>query len=90
MSNPFSFATLRLPSHGGAVTLGKTDISPVVMPPENFLIGDVALILAPKFPATERETLAAILNSSPRCSAPNISEWQNRRIGPFTGGRTDH
>jgi hypothetical protein len=66
MSNPFSFATRRPPSHGGAVTLSKTDISPVVMPPEKILIGDVALILAPKFPATERETLAAILNSYPK------------------------
>lgn len=66
MSNPFSYATLRPPSHGGAVTLSKTDISPTVMPPERLLIGDVALILAPKFPATERETLAAILNSYPK------------------------
>lgn len=65
MSNPFSYATLRPPSHGGAVTLGKTDVSAAVMPPEKFLIGDVALILAPKFPATERETLAAILNAYP-------------------------
>ncbi|MGD0404899.1 MAG: hypothetical protein ABSB66_17080 [Candidatus Acidiferrales bacterium] len=66
MSNPFSFATLRPPSHGGAVTLSKTDISPVVMPPEKVLIGDVTLILAPKFPASEREILTAILNSYPK------------------------
>src|SRR5580704_3948763 len=66
MSNPFSYAMLRPPSHGGAVILSKTDISPAVMPPEEFLIGDVALILAPKFPTTERETLAAILIAYPR------------------------
>lgn len=65
MSNPFSFATLRPPSHGGAVNLSNTNISADVMPPKKFLIGDVALILAPKFPATERDTLAAILDSYP-------------------------
>ena len=64
-SNPFSFATLRPPSHGGAVVLSKTDISAVAMPPEKMLIGDVALILAPKFPASERDTLAVILNAYP-------------------------
>jgi hypothetical protein len=66
MSNPFSFATLRPPSHGGAVILSETDLSPVVMPPEKILIGDVALILAPKFPASERGALAAILNAYPK------------------------
>lgn len=61
MSNPFSFATLRPPSHGGGVNLSGTNVSPAVMPPKKLLIGDVALILAPKFPATERDTLAAFL-----------------------------
>jgi hypothetical protein len=75
MSNPFSYATLRPPSHGGAVVLGKTDISSVVMPPEKFLIGDVALILAPKFPASERDTLAAILNAY-----PNLLGTEYRRV----------
>ncbi len=65
MSNPFSFATLRPPSHGGAVILSKTDITPAFMPPEKLLLGDVALILVPKYPASERDTLAAILNSYP-------------------------
>jgi hypothetical protein len=65
MSNPFSFATLRPPSHGGAVNLSGTNIAPAVMPPKELLIGDVALMLVPKFPATERGTLAAILHSYP-------------------------
>jgi hypothetical protein len=65
MSNPFSFATLSPPSHGGAVNLSGTNISPAVMPPKELLIGDVALILMPKFPATERNTLAAVLDSYP-------------------------
>src|SRR4029077_12753845 len=65
MSNPFSFATLRPPSHGGAVNLSGTNVSPAVMPPKKLLIGDVALILVPKFPATERDTLSAILESYP-------------------------
>lgn len=64
-SNPFSFALLRPPSHGGAVVLSKTDISAAAMPAEKFLIGDVNLILVPKFPASERDTLATILNAYP-------------------------
>jgi len=65
MSNPFSFATLRPPSHGGGVNLSGTNVSPAVMPPKKLLIGDVSLILAPKFPATDRDTLAAFLEAYP-------------------------
>jgi hypothetical protein len=65
MSNPFSFATGRPPSSGGAVNLSKTNISPAYMPPRKFLIGDAALLIVPKFPATERDTLAAILHAYP-------------------------
>jgi len=65
MSNPFSFATLRPPSRGGSVNLSGTNISPSVMPPEKLLFGDVALLLVPKFPASERETLAEIEQSYP-------------------------
>jgi hypothetical protein len=65
MSNPFSYATLRPPSHGGAVNLSETNVSPTVMPPKTLLIGDAALILLPKFPSTERDTLAAILHAYP-------------------------
>jgi hypothetical protein len=65
MSNPFSFATQRPPAHGGAVNLSGTNIAPSAMPPKKLLIGDVDLLLVPKFPATDRETLAAILHSYP-------------------------
>ncbi len=65
MSNPFSFAMQRPPAHGGAVNLSDTNVSPSAMPPKNLLIGDVALLLVPKFPATDRQTLAAILQSYP-------------------------
>jgi hypothetical protein len=65
MSNPFSFALQRPPSRGGAVNLSATNISRAAMPPEKMLLGDVDLILQPKFPATERDTLAAILDAYP-------------------------
>jgi hypothetical protein len=65
MSNPFSFATQRPPSHGGAVNLSGTNIARSAMPPKRLLIGDVALLLVPKFPATERDTLDAILQAYP-------------------------
>lgn len=66
MSNPFSFAMLSPPSRGGAVILSKTDVTPAFMPPEKLLLGDVALILVPKYPASERDTLVAILDSYPK------------------------
>jgi predicted aconitase with swiveling domain len=65
MSNPFSFATQRPPSHGGAVNLAASNISSSVMPPKTLLIGDVDLLLVPKFQATAREILAMILQSYP-------------------------
>jgi hypothetical protein len=65
MSNPFSFATQRPPSRGGAVNLSATNISPSVMPPKTLLIGDVDLLLVPRFQATSRDILAAILQSYP-------------------------
>jgi len=65
MSNPFSFALQRAPSRGGAVNLSSTDVRRTAMPPKKILLGDVALILVPKFRATERNTLAAILDAYP-------------------------
>jgi hypothetical protein len=65
MSNPFSFALQRVPSRGGAVNLSFTNIRPTAMPPKKMLLGDVSLILQPKFPATERNTLEAILQAYP-------------------------
>ena len=64
-SNPFSFATQRPPAHGGAVNLSPTNIAPSAMPPKKLLIGDVDLLLVPKFPASDRQTLAAVLQSYP-------------------------
>jgi hypothetical protein len=65
MSNPFSFALQRPPSRGGAVNLSATNVSRGAMAPEKMLLGDVDLILQPKFPASERNTLAAILAAYP-------------------------
>jgi hypothetical protein len=65
MSNPFSFATLRPPSHGGAVNLSQTNIALNAVPPKRLLFGDVALLVVPKFWASERDTLAAIERSYP-------------------------
>ena len=65
MSNPFSFATLRPPSHGGAVNLSSPNVSLPFMPPKRFLMGDVALILVPKFPTSTSHILAWVLASYP-------------------------
>ena len=65
MSNPFSYGTLRPPSNGGAVVLCGTNISANAMPRKEALVGDVALMLLPKFPATDRATLQLILDSYP-------------------------
>ena len=42
-----------------------TNVSSGAMPPEKTLIGDVSLILLPKYPATERDTLRSILHAYP-------------------------
>lgn len=65
MSNPFPFALQRAPSRGGAVNLSATNVRPTAMPSKQMLLGDVDLILRPKFPATERNTLEAILDTYP-------------------------
>lgn len=80
MSNPFSFAAQRPPSHGGAVNLSKTNISPSFIPPKSFLIGDADLLMVPKYPATERDTLAAILQAYPellRTDYLQVAESEN-------------
>lgn len=48
--NPFSYALLRPPSHGGAVDINPADVSERSMPPLDLLVGDVDLILIPKYP----------------------------------------
>jgi hypothetical protein len=65
MSNPLSYGTLSPPSKGGSVVLCGTNVSANAMPPKKALVGDVALILLPKFPATDRATLQLILHSYP-------------------------
>ena len=66
MSNPFSFALLRRPPRGGAVALAPTDVSPDNVPPLKMLVGNADLLLLPKFPASDRETLALILSKHPQ------------------------
>jgi len=73
MSNPFSYATLRPPSHGGAVNLSRTNVSEAVVPPKQLLIGDVALILMPKYPDSERQTLDTILKRYPEVLSEEYS-----------------
>lgn len=65
MSNPFSYALLRRPSRGGAVNISATNVSSAGLPPKLMLIGDTDLMLVPKFPASERDTLAIVLARYP-------------------------
>jgi len=65
MSNPFSFALLRRPPLGGAVALAATNSSAASIPPKEMLIGDADLLLVPRYPASERETLALVLARYP-------------------------
>lgn len=66
MSNPFSYGLLRRPTRGGTVIFqGGHNMRLDAMPPLMQLIGDAALLLIPKFEASERNTLAAILERYP-------------------------
>jgi len=66
MSNPFSYATLRPPSRGGAVVFAMSDVSEAVVPPKELLLGDVALLLIRKLPFTEGpDALASIVHRYP-------------------------
>ena len=65
MSNPFSYALLRPPPHGGAVNLSVTNVSRDAIASKQMLMGDVDLLLLPKYPASERETLALVLARYP-------------------------
>ena len=88
MSNPFSFALLRRPAHGGAVALAPTDISPGNVPPLAMLVGDADLLLLPKFPASARQTLRLVLSKYPQLLGKSYTriaespEWElYRRTG---------
>ena len=87
MSNPFSFATLSPPSHGGAINLSQTNVSPTVMPPKERLIGDVGLILMPKFPATERKLWLRSWPTTRNYSSRITPGSPHRAIGFFIGER---
>jgi hypothetical protein len=65
MSNPFSYALLRPPAHGGTPVMSGTDVSTTAIPPASWIFGDAGLLLIPKFPATERDTLKSILDHYP-------------------------
>jgi hypothetical protein len=45
--------------------IGFTNVREDSVPPEGLLIGDVDLLLLPKFPASERETLLTVLKRYP-------------------------
>ena len=65
MSNPFTYGLLRRPARGGSVVISFTNVREDSVPPEERLIGDVDLLLLPKFPASERQTLLAVLKRYP-------------------------
>jgi hypothetical protein len=64
-TNPFSYALLRPPSQGGAVSITDRKVSETVVPSLETLFGEVDLILAPKFETSNTETLAIILRRYP-------------------------
>ena len=67
MSNPFSYAMLRPPSHGGAVNMVFTgNVGAKTIIPVTKLFGDVDLLLVPYYPASERDTLATVLARYPQ------------------------
>jgi hypothetical protein len=63
--NPFSYALLSRPSNGGAVSITERKVSETVVPPLAALVGDVDLILAPKFSFSETRTIAIVLRRYP-------------------------
>jgi hypothetical protein len=58
--NPFSYALLRRPSRGGAVVIFSTNVSDQAIAPKDMLVGDVDLILVPRYPTSERITLMTV------------------------------
>src|SRR5262249_43888263 len=63
--NPFSYALLRPPSRGGAVSITDRKVTEKVVPSLDLLFGGVGLILAPKFETTDTPTAAIILRRYP-------------------------
>jgi hypothetical protein len=60
---PFSYALLRPPSRGGANDISYTDVSRKFVPPPAMVLGDVDLILIPRYLASEREPMNILLSA---------------------------
>lgn len=52
-TNPFSYGLLRPPSRGGSIDISRVNVSGTSMPPLDFILGDVDLILVPHFPGQD-------------------------------------
>ncbi len=65
LSNPFSYGLLRPPSRGGSVVIAQTDVSKSAVPPLDLLVGNADLLLIPKFPDLDRDTLQIIIDTYP-------------------------
>jgi hypothetical protein len=89
-TNPFSYAMMRPPSRGGAVSITDRKVSETVVPSLDTLFGDVDLILVPKFLTTNTETLVIILRRYPELlgkkyrSVAESTHWLLYRRAPDT------
>ena len=62
-TNPFAYALLRRPPLGGANDLNRTTVGFQFVPDRFLVLGNVDLILIPRFPATERSTMNVVLKA---------------------------
>ena len=79
-TNPFSYALFSRPSNGGAVSITDRKVSETVVPPIAILIGDVDLLLAPKFLVSSQPTLSIIFRRYPHLLGEDylrVSESEN-------------
>jgi hypothetical protein len=60
---PFSYALLRPPSRGGANDISYTDVSRDLILPPDVVLGDVDIILIPRYLASEREPMNILLSA---------------------------
>jgi len=65
-TNPFSYTLLRPPPPGGAVDINAGTVSEKSMPPLEIILGDVDLILIPKFLGADRDEMALLVLSNYR------------------------
>jgi hypothetical protein len=89
--NPFSYGLGRPPSHGGAVSITDRKVSEAVVPPLRDLIGDVDVMLVPKFVFSEQTSLARVLRRYPELlgrdyefvvESPNWKLYRRRAAAP--------